>query len=475
MLVQNGNTQVPEEVPAANVIDTKRNLFQTLVFGPPAGTPLKMMTWNIKRFTSFMHFVEGLGNAGAFDDSQVPPQLIGQFIAPMDVVALQEAWDDDDLTKILDAANAARAASNQPPFFKIGPIDFPKGQGISFDSTTGGVYILSKFPATEIDFKIYDACRGEDCLKAKGVLHARLNFSTTDVGGTANAAGRPLPGQKPDDFVDVYATHMQADELVCTSDAIETAVHNEVAIGLACSAIDPFFFAACLIADELLAGFHCDDFPDDQTVRDKQMDQMNAFIASTADRTRPAIVMGDFNTDTRNLNNDGTGHYGKILQQLHIGNVGSDPNDKAPDDRLNPWPIGFGFPWQVDHSDVGRETFSDSFWIDFGRGTDIGATDPDDPPPGSMVQTKLQRLDHVILRPGAQPGSSAFGNVTWMAGKPTNGSAVWASPWPLAASPINTVGNRMSDHKPVVFSFQMVPFKPAPKFHPGWNQTSSSA
>ena len=97
VIVQNGNTQVPEEIPAANVIDTKRNLFQTLVFGPPAGTPLKMMTWNIKRFTSFMHFVEGLGNAGAFDDSQVPPQLIGQFIAPMDVVALQEAWDDADL------------------------------------------------------------------------------------------------------------------------------------------------------------------------------------------------------------------------------------------------------------------------------------------------------------------------------------------------------------------------------------------
>ena len=146
------------------------------------------------------------------------------------------------------------------------------------------------------------------------------------MGGTSNAAGRPLPGQKPDDFVDVYATHMQADELVCTSDAIETAVKNEVLIGLACSAVDPFMFAACLIMDSVLNSFHCDDFPDDQTVRDKQMSQMNAFIAATANRTRPAIVMGDFNTDTRLLNNDGTGHYGKILQQLHVGNVGSNPN-----------------------------------------------------------------------------------------------------------------------------------------------------
>jgi Endonuclease/Exonuclease/phosphatase family len=466
--VQVGNTTITEEIPSSNVIDTKRNLFQTLVFGPPAGVPLRFMTWNIKRFTPFMHFVESLAPGSPLDDSQVPPELIGQFLASFDVVALQEAWDADDLQKILAAANAARATAGQTPFFQIGPIDFPKGQGISFDSTTGGVFILSKFPAQEVDFHIYSKCRGEDCLKAKGVLHARLNFSTTSVGGPSGAELKTGTGMKPDSFIDVYATHMQADELVCTDNNIASQVKEKALEGLICGAL-PEMWTACFIKDILEASlFHCYDNVDDQSVRESQVAELDAFVAGTADRTRPSIVMGDFNQDTAFLNADDngniTGRYGQILSQLQLGNVGADESVAAPDDRLNPWPIGFGFPWQMNHSDVIRETFSDDFLTQFGRGTDIEATDPDDGPPGA-TQTKLGRIDYAFVRPGAQPGSSAFGNVSWMAGKPTTGAPIWSSPFPQASTPINTVGSRMSDHKPVIFSFQMVPFKVAPKFH----------
>ena len=80
----------------------------------------------------------------------------------------------------------------------------------------------------------------------------------------------------------------------------------------------------------------------------------------------------------------------------------------------------------MNHSDVIRETFSDDFLTQFGRGTDIGATDPDDPPPGA-TQSKLGRIDYAFIRPGAQPGSPAFTNVSWMAGKPTTGAPVWFS------------------------------------------------
>ena len=134
-----------------------------------------------------------------------------------------------------------------------------KKAGINFDQTSGGVYILSKFPATRIDQHVYDACRGEDCLKAKGVLHARLSFGSTSVGGGAAAATVGQRAVSTHQFIDVYATHMQADQQVCSSNDLITQLKEKVVEGLVCG-LDPILITACIIKEITQATtFHCYD------------------------------------------------------------------------------------------------------------------------------------------------------------------------------------------------------------------------
>ena len=101
---------------------TDRTALPTLLFGPPFGFPLKIMSWNVRRFGS-------PGLKGPFD--AVSAQTIGEFLADNDVVALQEGWQQLAVELILKAANDKRAqlpnpdgTIGKPPYKLIGPIAF---------------------------------------------------------------------------------------------------------------------------------------------------------------------------------------------------------------------------------------------------------------------------------------------------------------------------------------------------------------
>lgn len=67
-----------------------------------------------------------------------------------------------------------------------------------------------------------------------------------------------------------------------------------------------------------------------------------------------------------------------------------------------------------------------------------------------------------------QPGDPAFGSTSWVVGK-SDSAATWTSPFPTLVGPvIDSVGGRLSDHKPVVSAFKLVQMQVPPKFHPTW-------
>ena len=427
--------------------DLDRTRYQTLIFAPN-GRPLSFMTWNVKRFTDFMSFWEDLFSDNPFPDAKVDPALIGAQIARADVVALEEAWDHSEAMQIVAAANALRAANEQ--FQIYGPIDFNKTNGISFDSTTGGVYILSAHPAAAINWSIFDDCRGEDCLKAKGVLWVRLLINRTTSGD-----GNDGPVLSADEFVDVYATHLQADQQLCAKLPYVKKFIDAILSGLDVGPIGNYIAKKLfeLVTD---AAFHCDDFASDAEVRARQLDQMNAFIEATSDPTRPSIVMGDFNIDGRNLTTSST-EYGQMLDKLELGPVTMNPADPAPDDHLTPWPGAFA--WDIDQADLGREQFSDATWLSPGFGTFLGTDGLDDP------SGRPPRLDYIFVRPPGRPGSAAFDRQAWVVGR--GPGAAWSSPL-LTDPSAPTIGNRLSDHKPVIASLLLSQLRTPDRYHATW-------
>jgi hypothetical protein len=452
-LVIDGYTATPfgaAPIAAPRPRDLERTRYETLVFGVD-GHELTFVTWNVKRFTDFMEFWEGLFNSDALPDGKIDPALIGAQLGSFDVVALEEAWSKSEANAIRDAANVARAAAGLAGTFQLhGPIDFAKTSGVSFDSTTGGVYVMSPYPVAELGWKIFDDCRGEDCLKAKGVLHARLlvNRITADDGSDA-------PPRSTDEFVDVYATHLQADQQLC---AKLPEVEKFIAAVLAGLDVGPI---GNLIAKQLFelvtdAAFHCDDYKSDADVRARQLAQIDRYIAATSDPTRPSVVMGDFNIDGRRLNRSST-EYGTLLDTLELGPVTMDPLADAPDDHLTPWPDAFD--WDLDHADLGREQVDDATWLATGLGTFVGADGLDDPagtPP---------RLDYIFVRPPGRPGSPAFDRQSWIIGR--GPGEAWASPW-FSDPSAPTVGNRLSDHKPVIASLLLMPLRMPDRYHATW-------
>jgi endonuclease/exonuclease/phosphatase family metal-dependent hydrolase len=439
----------PEPIAAPRPRDLDRTRYQTLVFGVD-GRPLTFATWNVKRFTDFMSFWEWLFAPDAFPDAKVDPALVGAQLAKFDVVALQEAWDKSETAAIVAAANAERAALGLADFQVYGPIDYSKTIGISFDATTGGVYILSPHPVADLGWKIFDDCRGEDCLKAKGVLHARLLINRTTADDDNDG-----PPRSTDEFVDVYATHLQADEQLCGMLDKAADYIADVVAGIDTGPIGAYI-ARRLLALVTDGSFHCYDYKSNAAVRARQLAQMDAYIAATADPTRPSIVMGDFNIDGRRLGAS-SDEYGPMLDALELGPVTMDPTAAAPDDHLTPWPAAFA--WDIDQADLGREQVADATWLATGLGTFVGTDGLDDPagtPP---------RYDYIFVRPPGRPGSAAFDRQAWVVG---HGSGdVWASPL-LTDPAAPTIGNRLSDHKPVISSLLLVQLRMPDRFHATW-------
>lgn len=112
-------------------------------------------------------------------------RLIGKWTknANVDIVALQEAWQPAALSLLLDEIGG------KLPYFVVNQP--PKGPN-KVDS--GGLAIFSRWPIVDTRTLVYDDCNLDDCLAAKGAVHAvvqisenaSLNVVTThlDAGGS---------------------------------------------------------------------------------------------------------------------------------------------------------------------------------------------------------------------------------------------------------------------------------------------------
>jgi endonuclease/exonuclease/phosphatase family metal-dependent hydrolase len=493
-LQQNGTTGIgayPEELalfPPSGAIqnpkDDDRTLFETLVFGPPRGVDIAFTTFNIKRFTPVMHELERKLAPDGLDDWKIPSSLIGEYISQFDVIALEEAWDTVQANEVINTANALRAFRGLPPYFVTGP---PREKDpailagwstFGMDESNGGVYILSRYPFARTDWKTYDTCRGEDCVKKKGVLYARLWFGAPDDTCNPNL-GCPRPSG--DGYIDVFATHLNADPGMCLAGEASEAgdyLKEIAATGALCTSVLPLC-ALYEIYTKLV--FNCWSPGTNAEARADQLAQMNEFItAETADDpTRPSIVMGDFNIDGKYISavhaaDFNRPEYQQMMSTLRLVAPGHEA-DELPMDWVNPWRGAAGWDWDIDHADVARETVGAELATGAkGIMTNIGR---DTPPDGVG-----SRYDYVFVRPGTRPESPMFENSRWVVAKGTvactgmpgcdsgGGAApVWRSPFPAASVPIDSLGNRLSDHQPVIASLKMVQLEVPPKYHPDWN------
>lgn len=162
---------------------TDRTRFPTLLFGPPKGPhsfPLRIMSFNVRRFAS-------PGLKGPF--ASVVSGDIGKFVAPLDVVALQEGWDEAEVKTILKYANLERAVLGKPPFDLHGPVDFNPSLSKAIEQTVGttalcawstvqpgsskegkcetsgthgGLWVLTSLQLAMSGREVYDKCKGED-------------------------------------------------------------------------------------------------------------------------------------------------------------------------------------------------------------------------------------------------------------------------------------------------------------------------
>lgn len=94
--------------------------------------------------------------------------LIGQWIAraKVDIVALQEAWEPEAVSLLLEAV------ADEFPYYASDRSARKFGKIVS-----GGLLILSRWPIEEVQTVVYDSCHLADCLAAKGATHARIRIS----------------------------------------------------------------------------------------------------------------------------------------------------------------------------------------------------------------------------------------------------------------------------------------------------------
>ncbi len=162
-------------------------------------------------------------------------RAIGAALACFDVVALQETINDRRRAELLDqlqrdasrCAKPSRLASGRM-FETIAGPDLPNGSGW-LPLLDDELALASRLPLQGVDMQAFGAAAGADALAAKGVLHARLAL-----------------GPDPADHLDVFTTHLQADD-------------------------------------------------EQAPVRRRQIEELAAFVRSRAGGEGPVLVMGDFN------------------------------------------------------------------------------------------------------------------------------------------------------------------------------------
>jgi len=438
--------------------DYDRRAWQTVLFAPPVGFDLSFMTWNVRRF------VEGspLETTGF---QYVKPEDIGRYLADNDIVTLQEGWDRTHVQRIVNGANARRAELHKKPLVAYGPVNFEPGlsdlltkvvDGV--EDTQGGLWTLSSLPIMNRDYLVFSdsTCVAEDCFKAKGVQWTRFYLRDPDD-IPPECLKTPAPGQgcdKPasgDDFIDVFNTHLQADDAeLCstTASVIKTAI--SIALEIWGSAFGGW---ATVLRRLLDADLNCGTAP--PTARSLQLAELNNFVKSKAASDRASIVMGDFNVNGRRWSGE---EYVNMLRS--VGIAGSANGD----DRVSA--IGGG-P-DIQHGDVLRER-PDVLSTGQCTGTSIGETG------GTSASCSFagnfdgnERFDYILVRPPVLR-TEATEYPRWSVRAADGYQKVWTSPFPsltgaIAASP----PKRLSDHKPVKSSLTIYRDDHLPLYDPTW-------
>ena len=460
--------------------DRRRAL--TLLFGPPQGFAKRYMSWNIRRSS----IGKLAGPFSAVDDADV-----GRFLAgdgpwagsPNDIVAVQEGWNLKMMDRVLQAANDWRRSVGAPEFRAYGPVDFQlstfrqvvdavAGAFIGNEGTTGGLWVFSPLPAGGSSFHSFEACKGEDCFKAKGVQWVRLmlnppssqNMDKKCLEARHESCPPPPSGGE---YIDVFNVHMQSSNPeLCKYDNLK----GDIKAALAALVVEPEAVPALLILKQLAEkDWNC-GMPDAE-VRARQLEEIRAFIENhavnpaTGLHDRPAIIMGDFNIDGRNLGSE----YVRMLKTLGVWSRGG--LDAPPTDLINPWP--YDFDWDIDHGDIARERKEIDWSSGVCSGTFIGETG------GTAVNAcgyasdwnGSARYDYILVRPPVLPDDPSYGATSWVAAKAAGDDpGVWFSQFPSFGS-YGGPPERLSDHKPVMATIQHVKLAYPPLYHATWNHS----
>ena len=86
---------------------------------------------------------------------------IAEYVKGYDVVVFQEVFDPILTAKFRSALRAEYPFQTETPW-KFGKL------------LTGGSFIASRWPIVEEDSQVYDACRNDGCLAAKGINYAKI-------------------------------------------------------------------------------------------------------------------------------------------------------------------------------------------------------------------------------------------------------------------------------------------------------------
>lgn len=495
-----------------------RTQWETILIGRPKGFPLKIMSWNIRRFKSDLF-------KGEF--SSVTNKDIGKFLALNDVVAIQEGWDTQSVFEIWKEANLVRTAHGLPPFqTPYGPPHFTFSEWLGVTEriseevlgepeTQGGLWIFSHLPAKQTGQYVFQPngnkayCQGEDCLRAKGVQWVRLNLNPSDGPGTdcnhpEKSGSRKRPIEKPnhcqyspsgDHYVDIFNTHLQAgNTTVCKDLTYSDKIKEELDSYLGTLVGTPVSWLESGIEALMEYSFFCDT--PTKTIREEQLRQFNDYIEATAiERDRPAILLGDFNLDGKTITDgnsyDVANEYIPMMKALKIGRVSE--GIPQPGDTINPWPDDFSYDY--DYGDVARERpnfrFADPFGTFLTSTGGFFVTGQEEQDKDKWKQQQAielaedigyvrgnERYDFILIRPPYSPDSSQFKQAKWIALKPSNPREVWSSPWPglepitpVATSGVPAPPQRLSDHKPVISTIELAPLAQPPVYHPDWKHT----
>jgi endonuclease/exonuclease/phosphatase family metal-dependent hydrolase len=227
------------------IFDTKLTaaLFLVLLAPTPpalAGAPelrLDVASYNVQfvmpEVPILGHLVRDL--PGQKPNVELRARAIGTALACFDVIALQETINDRRRAELLDQLEADGRACGKPSRLPSGRMfQTIAGPGLSDGSAwlpllDDELTLASRLPVESIDTLAFHEAAGADALAAKGVLHARL-----------------VLGPSPADRLDVFTTHLQADD-------------------------------------------------DRAGVRRRQIEELAAFVRSRAGAGGPVLVLGDFN------------------------------------------------------------------------------------------------------------------------------------------------------------------------------------